>query len=74
MVSHSMGFHSWKTPTNNSRKGAPTEEGEGTEYKKHVLYGKWGIFNEQLLWECEGCGKERTLRVYYRKPCPAAEE
>ncbi len=56
MVSYSMGFHSWKQPSQNN--GAPNDEDEATEYKGHVLFAKWGIFNERLVWECAGCGKE----------------
>lgn len=76
MVSYSMGFHSWKHPKKGKNNGAPEDEDEdeATEYKGHVLFAKWGIFNERLVWECRLCGKERRLKINYMKPCSAKEE
>ena len=48
----------------------PVDLEDVTEYRDHHLHAIEGIFGEQLVWQCGGCGIERRSTAYINESCP----
>ena len=48
----------------------PIHAGDVEHYQGHNLHAIVGIFNEQLVWQCQACGLERDSTKHIDEECP----
>lgn len=47
----------------------PTDADDVENYKGHKLHAIVGIFDEQLVWQCQACDLERRSTTHINEEC-----